>query len=226
MLLNAHFVADLGQIRDKLTADLVDAGRSSGLVVVVFANARKKFSQDEIHPLVPYWNYRSRDYVSFFFPGYVGDESGDNSEYSTVFDPSATFDQATFTETIEQFERETNWIHQGDTPIVICRGFLQYDKRTKEPRALLDFHSIIELELERAIRNDAIDSIDVFFEAIIKAGKETPGGDVQWKLAASLGASALRKTLVEAITSALPPGAKHIFDAIRFFRSKSGNHDL
>ena len=47
----AHFVADMGQIQSKLTRDLVSANRTSGLAAVVFAHAKKPFTQTQIFPL-------------------------------------------------------------------------------------------------------------------------------------------------------------------------------
>src|SRR5436190_19758153 len=73
-LFKAHFVADLRQIRDKLTADLTRAGKTAGLAALVLANARKPFVKSEALPLVKYWNYRSKDMASVIFVVYVADE--------------------------------------------------------------------------------------------------------------------------------------------------------
>lgn len=181
---HAYFVADMNQIQERLTAELKRLEQSSSLVAIVFANARKPFAINSIHPLVPYWNYRSRDYVSFFFPGYVGDDSVGESEYVPVLDPGGHFSDKTFTETIEDFEQQTDWKYNGDTPVVICRAVLRYHNRTHEARAFLDFESIIEFELERALRAHAIESIEAVFEALIRAAKETRGEGVQWQLRA------------------------------------------
>ena len=217
----AYFIANLAQMRENLTRDLKAASRSSGLAAIVFANARKKFVQDEIAPLVSYWNYRSGSHVSFFFPGYCGDPSMGSSEYSPIFDPITSFNEKTFVETIKQVEEgDADWTYRGDTPIVIFRAYLQYHNVTREPLAFVDFSSIIEFELERSIDNGSIESVEKFFEGIIKAAQEIPGDDVDWKLGAKLGASALREALVDAVVSTLPPGARRVAKAIVDFRPK------
>ncbi len=222
----AYFIADLAQIREYLTSELKEANRSSSLAVIVFANAKKKFVKDEISPLVSYWNYRSGNYVSFFFPGHLGDDSVGASDYSPIFDLSTGFHEKTFVETIEEIEEEAkDWVYKGDTPIIICRAYLQYQEATNAPSAFLDLSSIIEFELERAIRNEAIESVESFFEAIIKAAKEIPGGDVDWQLGMKLGRSALRESLVDAVVSTLPPGARRIADVFFVFRPKLGTMD-
>jgi len=215
----AHFVADMSQIQDKLTTDLVKANRTDALAAVIFANARKNFSQEHILPLVSYWNYRSRDFVTFFFVGYVGDEKADDSGFVTVSDPQHSFHEKTFVETIEEFEKASSWKYRGDTPLILCRGYLRYNKKTGDPKAFLDLSSVLEFELERALNENAIQSVDSFFEAVIRAAKETPGHDVHWRLSDQLGARALGEALKDAVGSKLP-GVKRIIDAIRFFRVK------
>jgi hypothetical protein len=211
----ADLVADMSMIRDKLTVDLVKSKQRSRLAVIVFANERKPFVKNEILPLVPYWNYRSRDHVSFFFVGHSGDASVDESGY---YPATTSFDDETFANVIEEFENRSNWDYRGDTPLIICRGYLRYHKNTGEPRAFLDLDdSVIEFELERALRIGVADSIESVFEAIIKAAKETPGGKVQWKLSAALGGRALSGAILEAVSSKLP-GARRVFDAVRSFR--------
>lgn len=222
-MFSAHFVADIGQIRDKLTSELVRTNQSSRLAAIVFANGSKGFVRSEIVPLVEYWNYRSKDYVTFFFVGYVGDDSAEDSEFVRASLHPDAFDEKSFVEAIESFEQESTWKYRGDTPLILCRAFLRYHKTTGEPKAFLDLSSIIEFELEHALREKAIHSVDSFFELVILVAKETPGGSLEWKLSDKLGARALGDALVEAILGKLPRGTKHLVDAIRFFRVQGGN---
>ena len=221
-LYGAYFIADSDQIRENITQDLETANRSSGLAAIVFANAKKKFVQDEISPLITYWNYRSESHISLFFPGYRGNPSIGSSEYSPTFDPIDSFSEKTFVDIMKEVEEgDANWTYRGDTPIIIFRTYLQYDNVTREPLAFFDFSSIIQFELERSIRNGSIESVDKFFEAIIKAAKETPGDSVDWKLSARLGESALREALIDAVVSTLPSGARRVAEVFADFRPKS-----
>jgi len=218
-ILKTHFVADLDEIQDKLTADLTAAGKTSGLAVLVFANARTPFTKSEILPLVNYWNYRSRDHVTFFFIGYIGDEQADADGYTTVLDPEQSFHEPIFVKTIEAIEHESNWKYRGDTPLILCRGFLRVGKQTGKRKAFLDFDSLIQFELESALREKAIESVESFFEVIIDVAKNTPDDEVHWKLSDKLGAGALGDALIEAVTDKLK-GTKTIINAVRFFRIK------
>jgi len=219
-----HFVADIGQIRDKLTEDLTKAKRESGLVAIVFAIPKKPFVKNEVLPLVEIWNYRSKDYVTFFFVGWQGVEDVDDSEFSDVFldknNPEGSFSAKTFDEAIEEFQGMGPWRYKGDTPLILCRGYLRYRKQTNEPRAFLDLESVIEFELERALREGSIDSVESFFEVVIRVAKEAPGDVVHWRLSDQLGNRALGDAIIEAITEKVK-GAKRILNAIKFFRVKA-----
>lgn len=81
-------------------------------------------------PLVNHWNYRSRDYATFFFVGYLGDSHAGSDGYTTVLDPEASFSDRAFVETIEYFVSKSKWKYRGDTPFIVCRGFLGKHRQT------------------------------------------------------------------------------------------------
>jgi hypothetical protein len=210
-----YFVAGLSEIEDKLTADLVRSGKEAGLAVIVFANAQKPFVKSEILPLVNYWNYRSKDYATFFFVGHIGDQEA--GEFFARLDVENSFHEQVFVETIEHFENKSHWKYRGDTPLILCRGYLASQENSGDPRAFLDLDSIIEFELERALREKAIESVEAFFEVVIRVAKETPGEEVHWKLSDKLGVRALGDAFIEAVADKLK-GTKRIINAVRFFR--------
>jgi hypothetical protein len=223
----AHYVAQLNQMQDTLTADLVKAGKQAGLVAIVFANAKKPFVQNEILPLVDYWNYRSGQSATFFFVGYLAKDPGDDgSESAPGPKPEESFRDRAFVEMIGYFEGNSEWKYRGDTPLILCRGFLR-DVDTSDgpkPKAFFDLKSILEFELESALREDAIKSVESFFELLIEVAKETPGDNVQWKLSDKLGTGALGDAIIEALNDKLK-GVKRIVDAVRFFRIKNDRSD-
>jgi hypothetical protein len=212
---DAVFVADIAEIEEMLARDLTKSHRDSQLAALVYANARKEFVRTSILPLVPYWNYRSRDYVSFFFVGYDGDIRINESDFYTATHPESSFQEQIFVSAIDQVEGRCGWRYRGDTPLILTRAYLDRDAGLGR----LDLESVVELELERALRDDAIDSVESFFEAIISAAKDTPGDDVHWRLSDSLGARALGDALVDAVASKVP-GSKRLINAVRFFRVK------
>src|SRR5207245_6825846 len=58
-----------------------------------------------------------------------------DSEFSAKINLEDSFVERVFVETIEHFENNTSWKYRGDTPLILCRGYLLYHKQTRKPRA-------------------------------------------------------------------------------------------
>ena len=203
---STHFVATSSQIQQKLARDLVGAGQDSRLTAIVFANSDKPWVAKEIIPLINYWNYRSKTYVTFFFVGYIGDENAD--EYTDIIadnEITAKFDAKSFVNLIELFEKRTDWKHEGDTPIILCRGYLNKGDTDK---AHLDFQEVIEFKIEEILRNGAILSVESFFETLIQTAEAIPGGQCHWKLSDVLGAKTLGRGIIDEVFKRIPGLAK------------------
>ena len=70
------------------------------------------------------------------------------------------------------------------------------------------------------MRDGVIDSVESFFEALIRIVRDTPGDKVQWKLSDQLAAKSLGKAIVEGVFAYLPKGVKKAVKTIDYFRIK------
>lgn len=171
-------IADYDEMCAKLTADLIRTGRRTALMAVVFAHPKLKFAENAILPLVPYWNYRSRDYITFFFPGYQGDShSRGDSHFAPILDPENCFHDALFVDTVETFEGKSSWRYPGRSSILISRAVLKQNVSTKEKWAFPDFSRVVEFDLEAAVEDEVISSVEKFFESLIRFAKSYPDGN-------------------------------------------------
>jgi hypothetical protein len=216
---HAHFVADYAQVRSKLTKDLLRRGTTSCLTTIVFANGRREFVKKTLLPLVPYWNYRSKDWVTFFFVGYVGDETLRDDDPEPWPDENS-FHEPSFVEAIEDFERECTWTYDGRTSVMVCAASLRTDPTTGETEAALDFGSMIDFDLEKAMQDGVIDAPEVFFEAMIRFAKENSGANLLTKISDGMGAKSFAKAIVDGVLEYLPKAAKKGLSAVNCFRVK------
>ncbi len=215
----AHFVSRKKHIQSQLLFDFEKAGKKSGLVVIIFANPEEAFTKEKLIPLIPHWNFRSKHHVAFFFVGFTGQPSVKDPETSPGNPIKPPFNARVFNQAIDDFERACNWEYRGDTPLIICRGYLKTTKKGQSPKAYLDLDTVIEFQLEQALKKEAIQSVKSFFELIIKTAKETKGDKVHWKLSDVLGGQALGAGIIDFIVSKLP-GVNKAVDATKFFRLK------
>lgn len=217
-LYQAYLVADMKQIILQLQNDMISSGQKSILIVIVLANAKKSFIKSEILPLIEYWNFRSKNHVTFFFPGYIG------LEHFNISNPDKVehyFKEKVFVQLIEQIEKTTSWKYSGDTPIILCASYLQYDQKLKKNYAYIDFGSVIEFKLEQALKEGLINSVESFFETLIDIAKELPGFKAHWKLSDIYGLKTLGESLLEIFAPKLSKSTRKLAKTIQYFGIKN-----
>jgi hypothetical protein len=220
-LYGAFFVSDYGDMRERLLKEMTRTRKRSELVAIVIANGARPFSKQTILPLIAYWNNRSGDALTIFFPGYLGGNPDD--EYGEVIDSNRAFVEKSFVETLEKIERDAGWSsYDGRTSVLICRGVLKQHPRTAERRAFLDFTDYIEFDLEAAIQAGVIDAVEPFFEALIRVAKTGTGESVQWKISDDVGGRALGNAIIDMACEYLPKGLKRVVKVADYFRIKHG----
>jgi hypothetical protein len=215
--LGGFFVADYSDMCDVLTRELVRRGRNHSLAVAVFASAHHEFTRTHLLPHVEYWNCRSRALVDFFFLGYRGDASSD--EHVTPNDrEDKGFDEATFVRAIEKFE-ESGWQYSGRPSIVIFESVLRQRNSDGHRRAFPNMVSYIEFEIQSAIEDRAIGSVEVFFEKIVRFAKTQAATGSHWRLSDLAAAHSIAKALGEMVFENLPiKGTKQALAPLKYFR--------
>ena len=169
MLYAGYFVATPVEAIDILTRRMIAKSphQSKRLVVIVFAHhAMPQAAQ--IVRLLPYWNYRSKDFIDFFFMGYQGDSETDDSDYVPVLgeDP---FHEKAFVESVEYFESQSDWKYSGRLSAVVSSATLKYRKSDNKARAFFDFSSILDWRLAEALDAKIVQSVEGLFEVLIRA---------------------------------------------------------
>lgn len=221
-LFAGFFVTDYSGMCDVLTRELVRRGRNRSLAVAVFASAHDKFTKEHLLPHVEYWNCRSREWVDFFFPGYLGDDTP-SADFVTVNDhEDKGFDEKTFVKAIEQFE-QSGWHYPGRPSVVIFESVLKRRASDGKQRAFPDLSSYIDFAIEEAISDKAIDSVEVFFERLIRFAKTHSDTNEHWRLSDVVAGESIVKALGDAIFENLPAkGVKKMLMPLKYFRVKKG----
>jgi hypothetical protein len=200
------------EMTDFLTSELKDSGRDEGPVIIVFANAQEDFVKKNIFPYLRTWNFRSGKYVSILFPGYL---PSDDCTKDQQLDESL-FDEEWFVDMISNFERYSDFVYRGETPVMICRTFLKFDEDYGEQIAVIDYGTAVVFSLQAAIRDKIVSSTDAFIEAAVRVARTTPESESYIKIGEILRNNALKNALIDQVASRLK-GADKILWAQKYF---------
>jgi hypothetical protein len=163
-------------MRNQLSDELARRLKERGLVVAVLAHPRDPFAVAQLLPLVDYWHHRSSDFVDFVFLGYAAAESSSVDRVN-----AAKFSDTDFVLSLEHFER-SGWRYSGRPSILI------FDAVRKASTLEYDLGSVIECDLESAVRDDVIPSVAALFEWIIRLAHETSASVALWRMSDNIGA--------------------------------------
>lgn len=171
------------------------SGLGRRLQVLVFADARQDLPRRHILPLAERWPPRSGSSIEILFPGYP-----DGTEEAPAFSSE------TFAAAIEEIQSESTWRYRGQATVVItsARELPQTLQREWSQESLIDFDSLIEFELERALERQALESPEVFLRALIRRAENNPETIAQKSLSDSLGIATLGTVLIDALCEDLP----------------------
>lgn len=170
----AHKVTDINEMLDSLASYMYRNQLEKCFVIVVFANADDKYVKENICELIPYWHFRSEKHVSFVFLGYEPDECRrevaaheSEQEKPVEFNLQRKFRTEKFVEAINSFEKNVNWKYSGQASVVICKCKLdpipETDHDFVQVRSRILSSSVIEFDLEKAQKENLIESPKVFF---------------------------------------------------------------
>src|SRR5260221_6479679 len=215
------FVTDYSGMCDVLTRELAGRGRFRSLAVAVFASARDQFTKTHLLPHVEYWNCRSKAWVDFFFLGYLGDDTPDDDSVTVNSREDKGFHEETFVEAIERFER-SGWRYSGRPSVLIFQSGLKQRVSDGKQRAFPDLTNYIDFAVEEAISDHAIDSVEKFFERIIRFAKTQSEINPQWRLSDVVAGESIVKALGDAVFENLPiKGVKRVLMPLKYFRVKA-----
>jgi hypothetical protein len=195
----------LHQIRQTLSESFggyADPSRHVRLVGLIFGRPNLDLVRGQLIPNITYWHHQSAMHVDFFCVGF--------SPNTDAFDADA------FDKVVKYFQKETTWTYSGATDLLLINARFIPSKRI----ARFDYSSAINLTLETAIRDGAIDNIPIFFQRIIDHAKNSDGLDPTWGVSDSLGYSLVGKALKKLLLLFLPKGVRDEVRQAFFFAVK------
>lgn len=204
--LQGYFVADINQIFAILEKNLNTSEKKSRLCGIVFAHQKNEFAKSKIIPFVEYWNYRSKEYVDFFFLGYLGDENINECEFTDV-PPEEIFSEKHFNQALDYFEKNSTWKYSGQPTMLLCRGYKNDIGQTK-----LDLRSMIEIDFIRAEKQGLIESVESFFEEIIRVSQKHEFVKIDFDFKKNIYGKPLAKSLIKTIFENLPIDFSGLFN--------------
>jgi hypothetical protein len=186
------------------------SGLDRRLEVLVFADALQDLPRRHLLPLTEHWHQKSGNSIQILFPGYPEEVEG-----------APSFSSKLFTAAVEEVQSESTWRYRGQAAAVItsARELPKTLQREWAQESLIDFDSLIEFELERALELGALDSAEAFLNALVRRAENNPETIAQKSLGDSLGIATLGTVLIDALCEDLPVrGLEKGIGLLDFFR--------
>jgi hypothetical protein len=157
------------------------SGLDRRLKVLVFADPLQELPRQHVLPLAGYWHQRSGNGIQVLLPG-----------YSAGSDGAASSNEA-FAAAIEEVQSGATWRYRGQAAVVIASAqeLPPVLQREWAQESLIDFGSLIEFDLGRALYRCALDSAETFLEALFRRAENNPETIAQKSLGDSLGVATL-----------------------------------
>ncbi len=224
-----YFIADISEIYSMLESKLNKSGVNSRLCCIIFAHAENEVSKSKIIPMVDYWNYRSKEHVDFFFPGYIGDKNLGNSKYTSNTikeepydnvtkellielakkspeiwgdispEKNKNFDSKVFVDTLDFFKKNSKWEYSGNPTMLLCRGFID-----NKGDAKLDLKTFLQIDLFKIEKEEATNTIDSLFESIIRTSEKKDFSEINFDFVKEIYGKSIVKSLIRTIFENLP----------------------
>lgn len=185
--------------------------RNSKLVGILFCHPKTPLAKAEIVDQLPHFHERSGGAIDFFCAGYGAywppQHYVDQQVVTSINGENWLFSEKAFSQVIDEFETETQWVHSGETELILVTAV-----KKNSGEAELDFHTAIVCNLEAMAQTKAFTSVRAFFTGIFRYAKTHSENDPTWGLSDSKGLSVGSSALLEAVLSLLP---KVLRDAYR-----------
>jgi hypothetical protein len=174
------------------------------MVGLVFATPNSPLSKAEIIPQLNDWHYRSGDHIDFYFAGYTYPRSPVDG-YVEVMIPggqSWLYSAERFDAFRKELESRTTWEYGGSCELLLMNA--QFDADVQQGN--LDFGSLVCCQLDAMKRDEAIQSIERFFEKVFRFAESAKGDDPTWGFSDKQGIGIAGSALKRVVLSLLPKG--------------------
>jgi hypothetical protein len=191
------------------------------MVAILFARPDLEVAKKYILPNLNYFNIRAGSNIDFFCIGYRKNSSKVSKIYDrlnvvTIDNKNWNFSSKIFNDFRTDFEMRTKWSYSGGVDLILLNT--EFDNN--EQKVVLDFSSAISMQLDSALNDKAIDSVEAFFEKICKFAEEYDVQDPVWKFSDSIGVSKGKQELIDRILSLIPNKFGDSIKKVSYFRVK------
>lgn len=172
------------------------------MVGLLFAPPEARLARDEITPGLRYFHYRSGDNIDFFCAGYrrYGEDPGPEEKAVTDDDPPWVFNLWLYNQFRRQVEQLSTWRYSGEADLLLMNA--KFDEAGG--KSSLDFKSAIACDLDRMVKDGAIQSVRRFFEDIFQFAETAQIADPTWGFSDEQGLRTAGSALKRVVLSLLP----------------------
>jgi hypothetical protein len=210
---------------ESLTDQLTDAfkgrypkGSTVQVCGLLFMRPSSKFAANELLPHIEYFDNNSADHIDFFCVGYEsyplkGDLPSECIIVAQNSDSRWSFSPSKFVLFKEGMESDNKWYYSGGCDLLLLNA--RFDP--KKDRAELDFETVIPVDLEDAVTDKAIKSVERFFELVVRLTKNLSSDDPTYALSDYLAIEFGKKEVVNVLRKVLPYGLGDIASKCQHF---------
>jgi hypothetical protein len=183
-----------------------DPSRHVRMVGIIFARPNSPITKADILPQINDWHYRSGDHIDFYFAGYTASSDGAPGYIEVSIPGSRPWDYSAlhFEAFREEFELRSKWKHSGSAELLLLNA--NFEPQAKEVR--LDFTSLVCCQLDLMKSDQAIQSVERFFESVFRFAEAADDTDPTWSFSDRQGINIAGSALKRVVLSLLPRGVE------------------
>jgi len=172
------------------------------MVGLLFAPPEARLARDEIIPALEYFHHRSGDNIDFFCAGYrrYGPDAERGEKPVTEDDPPWFFNLRLYDQFRRQIQQLSTWRYSGEADLLLMNA--NFNEASGE--VSLDFTSAIACDLDRMVKDGAIQSVRRFFEQIFQFAEGAQMPDPTWGFSDKQGLRTAGSALKRVVLSLLP----------------------
>lgn len=181
-----------------------DPSTRARMIGIVFARPNSPLTKAQIIPQLNDWHYRSGNHIDFYFAGYAYPHPV-VAGYAEVPIPGRDpwlYSAERFNSFRQDLESRTTWEYGGSAELLLLNA--RYD--AKAQRGTLDYTSMICCQLDAMMADQAIQSIERFFELIFRFAESANDEDPTWGFSDKQGIGVAGSALKRVVLSLLPRG--------------------
>ncbi len=172
------------------------------MVGIVFARPNSPLAKSEIIPQLNDWHFRSGDHIDFYFIGYTYSHPPVPG-YTEVAIPGADpwlYSAESFNALRKEVESRTSWQYGGGCELLLTNA--RFSPRSNT--ANFDFSSTICCQLDAMKSDQAIQSVERFFETVFRFAESANDEDPTWGFSDVQGIDVAGSALKRVVLGLLP----------------------